>query len=221
MSVLEDGYEIIEDFLPIEQLRLIRAELEGFTLARSTAGVRNIDKKVPSVAALAASEHMLNHAKKFLVNPPLLVRAIFFDKTHINNWLVSWHQDRTVAVSEKYNMVGWGPWTIKDGVHHVQPPVDVLEQMITFRIHLDSTDSTNGCLRVMPGSHSLGLLRSSEIQRYVSGRDPVHCEASVGSAVAMRPHLLHSSSKVTRPCRRRVLHLEYSSYELPAGVRWA
>lgn len=221
MAVLKDGYEIIEDFLPIDQLRLIRAQLEEVPLAKSTGGVRNIDKKVSSVATLAASEHMRNHARRYLAGSPLLVRAILFDKTQDTNWLVSWHQDRTVAVSKRFDLVGWGQWTIKDGVHHVQPPIDVLEQMVTFRIHLDNTDSTNGCLRVMPGSHCMGLLRSSEIQRYVSDHAPVHCEASAGSALAMRPHLLHSSGKATRACRRRVLHLEYGSYDLPVGVRWA
>lgn len=221
MTFFEVGFEIIDEFLPIEQLRFIRDQLKEVSSPKASGGVRSIDKKVPAVAALAASVQLRNQAKRYLTGRPLLVRAIFFDKTQENNWLVGWHQDRTVSVSERFDLVGWGPWTVKDGTLHVQPPIDVLEQMVTFRIHLDATDTTNGCLRVMPGSHAMGLLPSSEIQRYVSNHIPVHCEAPVGSALAMRPHLLHSSCKATRPCRRRVLHLEYSSYELPAGVRWA
>ncbi len=221
MTALDDGYEIIEDFLAPNQLRFIRTQLSDIKLARAAGGVRNIDKKVPSVTDLAISDHMRTHAKRYLAGSPLLVRAILFDKTPDHNWLVSWHQDRTVAVSKRFDLAGWGQWTVKDGTCHVQPPIDVLEQMVTFRIHLDSTDTTNGCLRVMPGSHSLGLIDSSDIQRYVSSHEPVNCEAPAGSALVMRPHLLHSSGKAIQPGRRRVLHLEYSSYELPAGVRWA
>lgn len=221
VSDLKDGYEIISDFLPKHEVQRLQEALELILLPRTTGGVRNIDKKVPSVAALASSELMHNQAVKYLSGTPLLVRAIFFDKTHENNWLVSWHQDRTVAVSERFDLVGWGPWTIKDGTHHVQPPIDVLEQMVTFRIHLDRADATNGCLRVMPGSHAKGLLNPSQIQEYVSGHDPAYCEALAGSALVMRPHLLHASGKTSCPYRRRVLHLEYSSYVLPAGVRWA
>ena len=33
---------------------------------------------------------------------------------------------------------------------------DVLERMLTIRLHLDDCDAGNGPLRVMPGSHELG-----------------------------------------------------------------
>jgi hypothetical protein len=41
-----------------------------------------------------------------------------------------------------------------------------------------------------------------------------------GGAVVMRPLLLHSSTTATTPKHRRVLHFEYSSVDLPAGIRW-
>jgi len=37
----------------------------------------------------------------------------------------------------------------------------------------------------------------------------------------MRPLLLHASSKAQRPGRRRVLHLEFATRPLPAGLRFA
>lgn len=221
VAYFNEGYEIIEDFLSQDQLQSIRVELEEFRLAKASGGVRNIDKKARSVGDLATSDYMRNQAKNYLTGSPFLVRGILFDKTPESNWLVCWHQDRTVAVSERFERAGWGTWTVKDGTHHVQPPIKVLEQMVTFRIHLDATDTTNGCLRVMAGSHSVGLLGSAQIQQYVSSNHPVHCKAPAGSALVMRPHILHSSGKATQPSRRRVLHLEYSSYELPEGVQWA
>jgi ectoine hydroxylase-related dioxygenase (phytanoyl-CoA dioxygenase family) len=65
----------------------------------------------------------------------------------------SWHQDRTVTLNRRIAMAGWGQWSQKDGVHHVQPPHAVLDQMVTIRLHLDDTDEAGGCLYVIPGSH--------------------------------------------------------------------
>jgi hypothetical protein len=36
----------------------------------------------------------------------------------------------------------------------------------------------------------------------------------------MRPMLLHASSKSTSSRSRRVLHLEYAGFDLPAGMKW-
>ena len=164
---------------------------------------------------------IISKAKSYLSESVGLVRAILFNKTPENNWLVTWHQDRTVAVSDKFDKHEWGPWSIKDEIHHVQPPIEVLAQMVTFRIHLDDTSLENGCLKVLPNSHRLGILDAGAIQAYAQSHEAVVCEAPAGSALAMRPHLLHSSSKAVSPCQRRVLHLEYSSYKLPNGVSWA
>jgi ectoine hydroxylase-related dioxygenase (phytanoyl-CoA dioxygenase family) len=110
---------------------------------------------------------------------------------------------------------------VKEGVLHVQPPPQVLDKMITLRVHLDDTHEENGCLRVIPRSHQLGLLTPDEIHQYVSCSSPVSCVASAGSVLVMRPHLLHASNKAINPARRRVIHIEYSSYQLPSGVSWA
>jgi ectoine hydroxylase-related dioxygenase (phytanoyl-CoA dioxygenase family) len=104
---------------------------------------------------------------------------------------------------------------------HVQPPIAVLNQMITFRIHLDDSSQANGCLKVLPKSHELGILDQNEIQEYVQHNRSVICEARSGSALVMRPHILHASSKAKNPSQRRVLHLEYSSFKLPSGISWA
>lgn len=69
------------------------------------------------------------------------VRAILFDKTPVTNWGLAWHQDRTIAVSTRHEMPGYGPWSLKAGLQHVEPPFDVIESMLTLRIHLDDTRS--------------------------------------------------------------------------------
>src|SRR5258708_10336185 len=59
------------------------------------------------------------------------VRGLFFDKTQEANWKVPWHQDLTIVVKERLEVQGFGPWSIKEGVPHVQPPV-ALDMRNTF-----------------------------------------------------------------------------------------
>lgn len=58
------------------------------------------------------------------------VRAILFNKSHGANWALGWHQDRTICVKEKREAFGFGPWTIKAGMLHVEPPFDLLAGMV-------------------------------------------------------------------------------------------
>lgn len=46
------------------------------------------------------------------------------------------------------------------------------------------------------------------------------CLVARGGAMLMRPLLLHSSSTALNPGHRRVLHFEYSSIDLPGGLKW-
>ena len=220
MSFSDDGYELIISFLDPEQLDKLSSEIGSVELSRSAGGVRNAQVNYPCIGELCSSSLVLDKAASFLHSTPTLVRAILFNKTESNNWLVPWHQDRTVAVSSKFQAKGWGSWSEKDGVLHVQPPIEVLNSMVTFRIHLDATSEKNGCLSVAPGSHKYGVLTQREIIEKLDSVVPVLCKAPAGSALAMRPHLLHASSKGTAPTQRRVLHLEYSDYKLPSGVSW-
>ena len=115
-----DGYEIIESFLPDHIIKQIREELVNYPEAINS-GLRNADKKLRTISHLANSTIIQTKAKEVLWAKPQLVRAIVFDKTTNANWGVAWHQDKTIAVSHKLDRHGWGPWSLKDGVHHVQP----------------------------------------------------------------------------------------------------
>ena len=221
MSYFVGGYEIVDGFVTQAQIELVTSETQSKEIAFAGGGIRNAEKKYSSIHSLAWSNDLLARANNYLNKPSKLVRAILFNKTEKNNWLVGWHQDKTVAVSREFDAEGWGPWSIKDGVVHVQPPIVVLNQMITFRIHLDDSSQANGCLKVLPKSHELGILDQNEIQEYVQHNRSVICEARSGSALVMRPHILHASSKAKNPSQRRVLHLEYSSFKLPSDISWA
>lgn len=221
MRTLKDGYALVDNVLGKDQLAALVQTLANAKLPVKAGGIRNAEKKFPAIEQLAHSAQLKTLASEYLDNEPQLVRTILFNKTASNNWLVTWHQDKTVAVSENFDHPAWGPWSLKDGCHHVQPPVEVLERMITLRIHLDDCTLDNGCLRVIPGSHRHGILTQASIQQTVSEEVSQDCPVSAGSVLVMRPHLLHASSKALNPAQRRVIHVEYSDYPLPNGINWA
>ena len=220
-SFSNEGMEIRQGVLTSAELAAVKADISLQSDKLQTYGIRNLEKKFTSIATLANSPRVLSIATELLNKPVKLVRAIFFDKTPQSNWLVSWHQDKTVTLNQRHDLSGWGPWSLKDGVCHVQPPVAVLNEMVTIRLHIDDCDEHNGCLQVMPGSHQYGILATESLQALVKTSTSVACSVAAGDAVIMRPHIVHSSSKSQTNGHRRVVHLEYCSYELPPGLTWA
>jgi ectoine hydroxylase-related dioxygenase (phytanoyl-CoA dioxygenase family) len=102
----------------------------------------------------------------------------------------------------------------------VQPPVEMLERMLTVRLHLDEADESNGALRVLPGSHLHGRLSAAEIQNMRATTAEVICRARVGDILLMRPLLLHASGRSESGGHRRVLHIEYAGFTLPEPLAW-
>jgi hypothetical protein len=147
-----------------------------------------------------------------------LVRGLFFDKPPGRSWWLPWHKDLTIAV--KNNQLPSSHFTrptFKAGVPHVVAPVELLERMLTIRIHLDVVTTENGPLRVIPGSHRTG----KEI--VADDVEPVTIFAQRGDALAMRPLVAHSSgdSLPGTQLHRRILHLEFAADgKLPDGYEW-
>jgi Phytanoyl-CoA dioxygenase (PhyH) len=149
------------------------------------------------------------------------VRAILFNKTAANNWPLGWHQDRTIAVAERHNVSGFGPWTIKQGIAHVEPPFEFIAKMITLRLHFDDVDEDNAPLRVARGSHTRGLIPESDYDDVVGQSNELECHAKVGDIWAYSTPILHASSSARSPTNRRVLHVDYSGACLPTPLEWA
>lgn len=131
------------------------------------------------------------------------------------NWFVPWHQDRSIAVAVRAEVAGYDRWTIKDGVPHVEPPEAILDGMLTLRIHLDDCGEDNGPLECISGSHRHGRLDKPAIDRIAAEGDAKLCLCARGDILAMRPLTIHRSQRARIPARRRVLHLEYATAELP------
>jgi hypothetical protein len=175
---------------------------------------------IPAVQETATSTWARELVEPVLGMDAFAVRAIFFDKVDGANWSVPWHQDVTIAVKERAEVEGYGPWSSKEGSPHVQPPPAVLENMLSLRLHLDPCGADNGALRVIPGSHLSGKTPGEQIENLAKEKASITCECEVGDALLMRPLLLHASSPSVRPGHRRVLHIDYAVGELAAPLDW-
>lgn len=172
------------------------------------------------VAEIAWSGVGMKLARQVLGSAARPVRILFFDKRPDANWSVPYHQDVTIAVADRQEADGYGPWTIKVGIPHVQPPAAVLEKMIAVRFHLDDCGHANGPLRILPGTHTHGKLTAEQIDHAVANGQERTLTAAQGDAILMRPLVLHASSPATHPAHRRVLHIEYAAVDLPSGLAW-
>ncbi|HEY9127408.1 MAG TPA: phytanoyl-CoA dioxygenase family protein [Acidobacteriaceae bacterium] len=226
-EVLREGFSVMPCVLTTHQVETLISALEEEQKADSLRrrgevfAIRNLLAASTEVRKLAVSAAMLDLAVEILGPEAAPVRGILFDKTPNANWKVPWHQDATIAVSEKIDLEGYGPWSVKAGVLHVQPPALVLERMLSIRLHLDDCDETNGALKVIPRSHLQGRIPESDASQLGSNGPAVVCEALAGDALLMRPLLLHASSPAVSPRHRRVIHIDYAAMTLPAGLNWA
>jgi hypothetical protein len=148
------------------------------------------------------------------------VRAILFDKNPDRNWALGWHQDRTIAVSQRAEVPGFINWNRKDGIDHVEPPFELIERMITVRIHLDRVSDNNAPLLISPGTHRKGKIAESQLAATVDRHGCLACLAELGDVWVYRTAILHASKRALSPLRRRVLQVDYSADELPAPLRW-
>lgn len=182
--------------------------------------VRNVLDVVPATRSLPEHPGVRRLVEPILGPDAFCVRGTLFDKSAGANWGIFWHQDLSIAVRRREAVDGFGPWTRKAGVTCVQPPVLVLEGMLAVRIHLDDCGPGHGPLKVLPGSHRYARLSGAETAQWESRQTAAICSVPAGGAVIMRPLLLHSSSKMTAPGHRRVIHLEFASVELPSPLQW-
>src|SRR2546429_3930349 len=73
----------------------------------------------------------------------------------------------------------------------------------------------NGPLRVLPRTHTLGILSDEALHDRSTRVTTVDCLVPQGGILARRPLIVHASSKSQSEAPRRVLHIEYA---VSAGV---
>ncbi len=217
LSIASEGAQLLRNVLCEEQL--VELELALSTQVQDQAGVRL--SGIPALSQLLRPAGAIGKLAASALGPEsLAVRAILFDKNSDRNWSLGWHQDRTIAVTQRIAVPGFGPWSIKNSMIHVEPPIELLANMVTVRVHLDAVTAINAPLLIAPGSHKRGRIPTNEIPRVVRECGVVACLAQAGDVWLYMTPILHASEAALNPTHRRVLQVDYARGELPAGLEW-
>ncbi|MCH2194488.1 MAG: phytanoyl-CoA dioxygenase family protein [Kordia sp.] len=180
--------------------------------------IRQVIHKIPTLKSLVFTENLQTLLASLFNESCFLTKAIYFDKPSESNWFVAYHQDLSISVDRKEEVSDYQNWTFKKGQYGVQPPLDILEDIVTIRIHLDTTERENGALKVIPKSHSKGIYRPETIDWTIE-TEHIY-EVKKGGIMLMKPLTLHASNRTTNGKQRRVLHLEFSSKQLAESLQW-
>jgi len=222
-----DGFVLIEDVVDAKDVIWMCEELSALDHPAGdrlhhgkTFAVRDVFAASPPLLQFARSEALAGLALTLLGSEAWPTKATLFDKHADANWALPLHQDLTITVQARAEVPGFGPWTEKAGVPHVRPPEWVLQSTVALRIHLDDCPNENGALHVVRASHRRGRLSTDALKAVMSDLASESVPANAGDVLAMSPLTLHASGKSTNPNRRRVLHIEYASIDLPDPLRW-
>jgi len=211
-AIGDAGFAILPALFSHEYLDQLLQEIDESTPRRSRAGIRHALSLSP-VASLARQPQMMEIARDVLGPDAFPFRATLFDKSPAANWLVVWHQDTALPLRQRIDLPGWGPWSAKDGIDYAHAPSTALTQVLALRVSCDDSTLVNGPLRVLPGTHTMGVLNDETIHDLSTRIAPVDCVVPKGGIVAMRPLVVHASSKSQAETPRRVLHVEYAASE--------
>lgn len=225
-AIADKGFSVISNVFSTEEIEKISEVIQNIDTSKDTFrkseglfAIRQFLKEIPAVKDLIFNENLKTIIKEVFGENYFVVKSIYFDKPEKSNWYVAYHQDLTISVDKKVDLENFGPWTTKQNQFAVQPPLDILENIFTIRIHLDDTDENNGALKIVPKSHSKGIYRPEIIDWNVETEDI--CNVDKGGIMIMKPLLLHGSNRTTNGKKRRVIHIEFSDRELPEELNWS
>jgi ectoine hydroxylase-related dioxygenase (phytanoyl-CoA dioxygenase family) len=225
-DILNQGFAIVDNVFTDEEiddllLTILQVDTSKPTFRKTTDlfAIRQFLKEVPASVNKVFTDKLSKIISELFGDEYFVVKSIYFDKPESSNWFVSYHQDLTISVDKKLDIDGFGPWTTKQNQFAVQPPLHILQDNFTIRIHLDNTNEENGALKVIPASHLKGIYRPETIDWTIEKE--MSCNVKKGGVMFMKPLLLHSSGRTTNNNKRRVLHIEFSRSLLPENLNWA
>jgi len=227
-GIERDSYAIAHDVLAADELAHLTLLAEPLLAAAkwSRPGVRDVLAKAPALLEAVRTSSLAQLIRDVVGTEAVVVRSLLFDKSPRANWAVPRHQDVVVALKERHETPGFGPWSIKDGQHHCRPPLDIVQSILVIRLHLDDCHAAHGPLCVVRGSSNKGILSQEDLSAMTNaanaGTDIVPCTTGRGGCVLMKPLTVHCSTRAANPAaRRRVLHLECTQATLPPSLAWA
>ena len=213
-----DGFALVPRVLDADGCAAVLADLQG--RAGQGPGSRHL-LTLPWCEGLAGQLRAAHGLADLIPQGHLAVQCSYFEKSRDTNWLVALHQDLGIPVQSKVEHPALKGWSLKEETYFVQAPQQLLEQLVAVRVHLDDCGTDDGPLRVVPGSHAMGVIDSAQAVQKRDDWGEVACPAAQGAALVMRPLLLHASSKASGCSRRRVLHFLFGPAQLPYGLAWA
>lgn len=213
------GFEIVEDIYSEKEINEILRLVESCEL-ENKFGIREFLSDHPEITQKVFNERLINIIKDISPKCDKSIKSIYFDKPPNANWIVNWHQDLTINVTNRIETADFLNWRVSEKRTIVQQNKAILENIITIRIHLDDCTRQNGALRVIKKSHLNGVV---EIKEWIKTKekDVSICEVEKGGVLIMKPLILHSSRRVENKMKRRVIHIEFTDQELPNGLSWS
>ncbi|MBI5093982.1 MAG: phytanoyl-CoA dioxygenase family protein [Candidatus Hydrogenedentes bacterium] len=119
-------------------------------------------------------------------------RAMFMNKPAHRGTVLPYHQD------------GGGQWELDR------------EKFVTIWTALDPSTLANGCVQIIPGSHTLGLLSErghtitpEQEAQYCKEEDSIYLEAKPGESFLLHNYVLHRSGVNTSSQSRRAFSVVY------------
>jgi len=217
-SITSEIYNETEVAELIKTIELTEANNKSFLKTKDLFAIRQLMNHIPNLLKQICNDNFLNLLNEIGGKDYFLSKAIYFDKPEESNWFVAYHQDLSISVKEKSQVENYINWTFKKGQYGVQPPIDILENIITLRIHIDDTTEKNGALKVIPKSHTKKIYRPNTINW--DNEKEVVCTTYKGQVMLMKPLTFHASNRTTNNKQRRVIHLEFCNKELAKPLEW-
>jgi len=221
----ENGFSVLTDLYSENEISQIstcienaKQEGDSFMKTKDLFAIRQLIKNVPELSDLLFNKKMSELISDLSETEYFLTKAIYFDKPSESNWFVAYHQDLSISVDKKMELENYVNWTFKKEQYGVQPPIEILKDTITIRIHLDKTSKNNGALKVIPKSHLNGITRTDSKDWNI--KNEFVCEVEKGGAMLMKPLTLHASNRTTNGKKRRVIHLEFNKHNLTEPMEW-
>ena len=214
VKLAEEGFAISENLFTLNEIDEVLKVIQSSKEVQKHFAIRQFFEKVPASKQLIFNQKFITFFKENIDGNYFLVKAIYFDKPPDANWIVPWHQDLTIVTNKRMEIAGYSKWRLKNGKQYVQPTDDILENIVTIRIHLDDCNASNGALKVISGSHKNGINQKLDFNKEKS----VICEVKCGGVLLMKPLTYHASKRTENNKNRRVIHLEFASKKLPTGI---
>lgn len=210
----DEGYAIIaKEYFHIDTSK-VKGLISRSNHVKSFLGtpfysIENLFLTIPEVKELILPK------VKFILDAPGMnyrcVKSTYYDKPSGSNWELSFHQDICVNLNKMLTGHQFCSWAKRKNYYEAKASADILEKTITLRLHLDDCGKENGALKIVPGSHKMGLIDVFDYKE----NNVKYIEVTEGDILKMCPLLLHASANNHSKKRRRVVHMEFSNLDLP------